>query len=681
MLYSYNWLQEYIGKKLPKPEKLAELLSLHAFEIEEVKKQGSDWIFDIAVLPNRAHDCAGHQGMAREIAVLTGLPLALPKRSTIKTQKSTLGPMKVTIQAKSFVPRYSALVIEGVHPKQSPKWLKERLEAAGVNSINSIVDITNFVMLETGQPLHAFDYDSIRGKTMTVRQAKEKEKLETLDNITFSLPQGALVIEDKEGLIDLVGIKGGKISGITSATKNIVLQAATFDPTIIYKTKKQLHYTTQAADIYAAGIDSERTTEALERAWTLLKQVGNGKVAQIIDIYPAKIRPATIFLNSQLVEKILGVAVPQEEMKRILKGLGFEIKQTSQKRGVWQIQVPSRRMDVSMPEDLVEEIGRIHGYNAIPSKFPVLSLQPHERSASFVWRERIRDLMKEAGFTEIYTYSFLGEKDKKRFGYQDKETKKIIELENPLSEEVAYLRTNLLPNLLKQIAVNQKRYRVINIFELGTVYAKEKESFQEKKELSGISIGKSFYEMKGIVDFLCESMGITDVWYDNYQQTPELAPSALWHSKKSVEIKIGDEEIGFVGEIAKSILSNLKIDYPVAAFSLDEERISKFAQENIAYQLPSRFPASVRDIAVLVPFQTKVVDIMNMIEGTAGEIIQDVDLFDMYEGPELPAEKKNFAFHIVYQASDRTLTAEEIDAIHNKIIKNLEQNPDWEVRK
>ncbi|MBI2577454.1 MAG: hypothetical protein HYV77_01270 [Candidatus Wildermuthbacteria bacterium] len=297
MLYSYNWLKDYIKENLSAPKKLETLLAMHAFEVEEVTRAGKDWIFDISVLPNRAHDTWNHLGMAREVAAITGQTLVEPEKSTLTVKRGTLKPLQTTITAKELVTRYAALVIEGIKVRESPKWLKDRLEAVGINSINTIVDVTNYVMLEIGQPMHAFDYDKIQGHKMLVRKAVKGEELVVLDDSKLSLPEGALVIEDANGLIDLAGIKGGKVSGISEETKNIVLQAAAFDSENIYRTKKQLDYRTQAADMYAAGLDPNIAETGLKRAWYLIQQLGGGTLTQIIDIYPKKTRPTVISLD------------------------------------------------------------------------------------------------------------------------------------------------------------------------------------------------------------------------------------------------------------------------------------------------------------------------------------------------------------------------------------------------
>jgi phenylalanyl-tRNA synthetase beta chain len=687
MLYSCNWLQDYYATKLPKPDKLADLLSMHAFEAEAPRqaqgKNPKSNILEIDVLPNRAHDCLNHIGMAREIAAIEGKKLKLPKSKKIKVRKGNVKPLKVTIESAELVPRYTALVIEGVKLGKSPKKVQEYLAAVGVNSINNIVDLTNFVMLEIGQPLHAFDYDQIQGSSMNVRLAREGEKLETLDDQEFTMPNGALVIEDAKRLIDLAGIMGGKVSAISQSasrrTKNIVLQAANFQSTGIYKAKTVLRHTTQAANIYAHEIDPNLTMEALTRANQLLQEWGiGGNTVQVIDIYPKKVLPKHVSFDVSFAESLLGVSISKVQTKKILQDLGCKV---TEKGGRLDVEIPTRRIDLTIEEDLVEEIGRMHGYENIPAEFPTASLIPPKRNRELYWQEMIRNSMKELGFTETYNYSFIGQKDLTHFAYTLREQAQLAELENPISEDFTYMRDSLLENLLKNIQNNYKKIEDIRIFEIGKIFKNSNKGLGETRMLGAVVHGGSFYNAKGIADFLFDSLGITGAWYDTFHATPQSSRPALWHTGKSAEIKIGSQEIGFVGEISAGITSNLKIRKSVAALHIDGDKLIQLASEEKGYRPLSKFPSTVRDIAILVPTQTQVIDIMNIMNIAGGTLVDDIDLFDMFEGGNLPEGKKNLAFHIVYQANDRTLESKEVDTLHNSIMKQIEENPSWEVRK
>ncbi len=669
MLFSYNWLQEFFKAKLPTPEKLADLLAMHVFEVEGIEKLNDDSLLDISILPQRG-DCLSHYGIAREISAIINEPFAAVETMPLKVQKGELKPLKISLSSVlQFVPRYSAVVVEGVTLGPSPQWMQERLALLGVNSINNVVDITNYVMLELGQPMHAFDYQKIRGQKMQLRLAKTDEKIKVLDESELLLPSGTLVCEDVEGLIDLVGIKGGKQSGIGSQTKDIIFQAAIFDRKKIYQTKKALGYSTAAADMYSHDLDAHGTVRALERALFLLSKFGGGKVVQSIDFFHDRQLPKFIAFSSARVEKLLGVKIPQTEIKNILDRLGF---QTAGNRA----KVPSFRTDVSIPEDLVEEVGRIYGYDKVPATFPAAAIEPPEFNFPLYWKQEIQNALKEAGYTEVYDYSFIP-----KAGADD--TAKLVELENPISEEFEYLRPNVLSEMVNDIAKNQKVFgqKDMRIFQLGTVFIKTSKGIRERKKLgivfSPASLAgrpaagnEAFYELKGVFEFVLSRLGITDVRYEENKKYAKSATVFISQTK----------EVGNLYEVPGTQNSPLKLNRQVVALEVDFDTICEDAFEEREYVPPSKYPALLRDIALLVPREVKVEDVLNVMEEAGGKLVADIDLFDMYEGDELPDEKKNLAFHIVYQAKDKTLTNQEADALQIKIVKALEQNEEWEVR-
>jgi len=355
--------------------------------------------------------------------------------------------------------------------------------------------------------------------------------------------------------------------------------------------------------------------------------------------------------------------------------LGFKTKKINRQ---FLVEVPTCRLDIELPEDLIEEVGRIYGYQKIPSKLPLGALAPAKVDDSLRIRTKAKNILESLGLTEVYNYSFVGENDLKKL---ELESKNYIELENPLSSDLKYLRKDLIINLLKNIRDNFRYFSEVRLFELGKVYFKK-----EKTMLAGIigsktSFGsKLFYESKGIVDSLLNKLGISNQWYDDYGATSDWTDKIFWDFSKSAEIKLDDKEIGFFGEINPLALSKFDIKGQVAAFYIDFELLTQSVEEELTYEPPSKFPAAVRDIAVLVNLNDRVTEVLNVINASGGKLVQDVDLFDMYEGEEIPEGKKNLAFHIIYQAQDRTLTDDEVDGIHEKIVHALERRG-WEVRK
>jgi len=683
MKFSYNWLQDYIKGKLPKPEKLAEVLTMHSFEVEAVEKKGNDFILDIDVLPNRASDCFSHLGIARECGALLKSEIRNPK-SEIKEDKNIKSRdfVSVEVKDKRACPRYTVRVIADVKVGQSPNWTKDRLKVCGLKPINNIVDIVNYVMLETGQPLHAFDFEKISGiqnqkskiKNIIIRKAKRGEEITTLDGKKYNLDPDILVIADAQKPIAVAGIKGGKIPEIDDKTKAVVLESANFSPGVIRKGSGKLNLKTDASTRFGQGIDPNLTEIAINRAAYLIQKIAGGKAVKgLVDVYSKKVFPGQIKLDLDYLERLLGVKIPNLEIKNILQKLGLKIVNCKLK--ILTIEVPTFRLDILIQEDLIEEIARIYGYEKIKPVFPTAALIPPQKNLEIFWENMIKDILKEVGFSEVYNYSFIGEKEAKIFRYGKKD---LIEVENPVSLEQRYLRPSLIPNLLENIQRNQRRFDKIRIFELGKVFQAPK---LEKRILSGVMTGEVFYQAKGIIDLLLNKLGISNIWYDDHRPSPEETKISIWHPKKCAEIKVNHQEISSLGEVSAKILDEMKIETKVIVFNIDFEKLQKLSSEEKIYQPISRYPAAIRDLAILVPLKTKANEVLNKIKTAGGKIVRDVDLFDIYEGENIPGGKKNFAFHIIYQSDDKTLSSKEIDGAHQKIIKALEKNAGWEVRK
>lgn len=675
MIFSYNWLQSFFKKKLPEPKKLAEILSMHFFEVEEVEKNGNDWTLDIDVLPNRGGDCFSHLGIAREVSAILGYKLEIPDKEPEETKDKTKDFIKVEIRSKKDCNRYTAKVITDVKIGFSPDWIKEKLKVLGLKPINNIVDITNYVMLETGQPLHAFDLDKISDRKIIIKRAQKGDRITTLDDERYSLDENILVIADNKRPIAIAGIKGGKKAGIDKKTRDIVLESANFNAKTVRKSSKTIDLKTDASWRFEHGIDLNLTESAIKRASYLIQELAKGKVCEgLVDFYPKKPVAKKIKLDLNYAQSLLGIKIPASKIKNILKDLGFDVLKSSASQ--FLVRVPTFRLDILIPEDLIEEIGRIYGYENIPLTFPKTALIPAKRNLNIFWENKVKDILKESGLTEAYNYSFVSKKQGEIFGYN---SSNMIELENPLSAEYQYLRPSLIPNLLKILKENQKFFKDIRVFEIGKIFNKHKTT--EKRMLTGIISGDAFYETKGVIDLLLNKLGLSDIWYDEYKATPEESKISIWHPKRCAEIKVGQSEIGFLGEISPSIIEQLKLKSKVVVFDFDFEKLQKLCSEETEFSPISVYPSAVRDIAVLVPRGVLVESVLNKIHAIGGALIKDIDLFDIYEGDEMPEGKKNLAFHIIYQAQDRTLSSKEIDEIQNKIIKGLNKNLEWEVRK
>ncbi len=641
MKISYDWLQSLFKKKLPNPEKLAELLTMHSFETEVAGTMGRDHILDIDVLPNRAHDCLSHWGIAGEISVLlkTSFNPEDYSKKISEDGESIDNIIKIDVRDSKDCPRYTARAILDVKVGSSPDWIQKRLKTCGLRPINNIVDITNYAMLETGQPLHAFDVDKLKGQII-VRRAKKGEKIVSLDKEKYILDENILVIADEKNPIGIAGIKGGEGPEIEQKTKRIVLEAANFSPKLTRKASQQLKLRTDASWRFENEISPRLTEIGIDMASALIQEIAHGKVAKgKIDLYPIKQKTKTIKLNPEKTRNLLGISISEKEMTDILKRLSFVIKPGS------KVEVPFWRLDVNIEEDLIEEIGRIYGFEKIPSKLPEASLIPSERNEDLVYQDKVGEILTHLGFSEAYNYSFVSDGGS-------------VELLNPLSREQKYLRPSLIPNLLKNVSRNKRFFDQVRLFEIGRVFEKEDKKVKEMKRIGAALFPSDFYRLKGIIDTLLNKLRISHIWYDDeFENKDDL---------KKAEIKVGNDLLGWIGE---------------GAFELDFDKLVELATEERLYLPPSKYPAVIRDIALLVEPGTKVIQVLNLINSSGGPLVRDVDLFDIYEGEKIPDGRKNLAFHIIFQSNKKTLTDIEVNKLQDKIIKALEEEGRWEVRK
>jgi len=700
MKISYNWLKDYIKGRLPKPEKLAQGLTLHAFEVESITKQGGDYILDIDVLPNRAHDCLSYIGVARECAALTSSKFKVQSLKFKEERNLRINKfLKVEVKDKRLCHRYTARVITGVKVKDSPKWIKRRLLACGLKPINNIVDATNYVMLETGQPLHAFDLEKIgsgnpkstgianfssrsnRGlksatpqkiKKIIVRRAKKNEKINTLDGGEYELDRDILVIADKKEPLAIAGIKGGKIAKINRDTQTIVLESANFNPLAVRRSSKKIGIKSDASRRFEAELDSNLCEPALDRVTGLIQAVAHGKVVKgLVDIYPKKVKPLRIKLDLEQVKKILGIEISRQSIKNTFKSLGANIKEH---KFYLEVEIPTWRRDLSIPEDLIEEIARIYGYNNIPSQMPEVQLDIPKVDISLLWENKIKDILVGAGFTEVYNYSFINA-NQTQISNTDRAPIKIA---NPMNINQKYLRTSLIPNLLNSVKENLKYFQRFKIFELGKIYYQGGGEIQEKKSLTGAAVGensRTFYQAKGVVELLLSKLGIQNFNLQPLTSNIQHLTSNIqfWHPSRTAEITIGRKVLGTIGEVHPEILAKYSIDSKVVLFDIDSAKLIELVRPYKIYKPVSRYPTVTLDLAVVLPKNFLWADIKNQVLKEGGRLVKGIKLFDIYKGNQLPKGKISFAFHIIYQAEARTLKEREAKMVHEKIVRALEK--------
>ena len=694
MKFSYNWLKEYIPD-IPDPKKTAGDLNMRIFEVEEVQPIGRDWALDIKVLPNRAFDCLSHLGIAREIAAIENIEFKMPKVSLREDKGFKIKDyLSVEVREPKLCPRYSARVVVDVKVGESPEWLKEKLEVCGLRSINNIVDITNYVMLECGQPLHAFDLDKLGEKKIIVRRAGEGEKINTLDEGKAQriLNENILVIADAQNPVAIAGIKGGRLPEISASTKKVALEAANFDPVNIRRSSKTLNLRTDASMRFENGLDCNLTIWSLDRAAALVAEIAGGQVAAgIIDISAVKRSASNTGVAHNYIESLLGKEIASSEVLNIFKRLGLEAKQLKKNKEVfYEIKVPTRRGDLLTSEDLIEEVGRLYGYENIPAKLPVGVLIPAFKNEELIYADDVRDILVGLGFSEVYNYSFVGENDRDFYNFQD-----LTEVLNPLSQEQKYLRPNLAAGLIKNLKENLRYFhsatsgfKKLKLFELGRIFYERKNVAIEDWKVGGLIYfggerqnDTSFYEAKGTLEILCNKLGLVDVWGDDF--IAEGLPAnwqKILHSKKTAQLKVGQTMLGWVGEINPEILEELGIEGRPTIWELNFDKLAKLVSRERTYQEPSRYPAVTRDVAVLLGSNVKVEAVTNIIENTGGLLLADVDLFDIYEGEDLADGQKSLAFHLIWQSLERNLSDAEVNDLMAKIVAALEE-AGWEIRK
>lgn len=638
-----------------------------------------DDVIDFEITPNRG-DCLSIKGIAREAAATLNQPMKINEISLKEEGQGEAAEWaRIKIEAEDLCKRYVARIITDVKIEPSPLWMQRRLQSCGVRPINNIVDITNYVMLELGQPLHAFDYDKIEGHEIIVRRAKMGEIIRTLDDIERELTEDALVIADKAKPVGIAGVMGGGDSEIESSTKRILLESANFVGTNIRRTSKKLGLRSEASMRYEKGIDPNLCPIAADRACQLIEQLGAGKVVRgFIDVYPNPVKPWKVLLRPEKINKVLGISLSIDSMIEILRRLEIGVESTEE--GLFAV-IPTFRMDLTREADLVEEIGRIYGYNNLPVSLPKENATLGRLSRDQKIVDEIKKTLTDMGYSEIYTFSFVSPKDFDKIKVpEDSALRKAITLMNPLGEEQSIMRTTLIPSMLNIIAFNlNQRAEKVMLFETGAVYIPKelplRELPYENKKLSLGLTGHSvnFYDLKLVIETLFAKLRITD-----YKFLPEKNPT--YHPGRCAKIIIGSSELGIVGQIHPDVTENYDIQPEVYLAELDMDLLIQKTPEKIEFVPLPKFPASERDLAIVVKDNVMVGFMIEAIRKIGGKLLESVELFDVYKGDQIDTGYKSVAFSLKYRSQDRTLTDAEINELHEKIKEELAKEFDGRLR-
>jgi phenylalanyl-tRNA synthetase beta chain len=678
MLIGYAWLRELTDTELS-PQELRERLTMVGLAIDAVEEHNSDSVLDVEVPSNRP-DCLSHVGIAREVAVIENKKVRLPEIEVPETKGRASELTSVEIKDAELCPRYAARLVRGVKIAPSPEWLAKRLEGIGQRPINNVADVTNYVLHEFGQPLHAFDFHKLEGKRIIVRRAAAGEKLKTLDGVERELTGEMLVIADAERPVALAGIMGGEESEISSTTTDVLIESAYFEPNSVRRTARNLGMDTEASRRFERGADLGGVLSAQERCVQLICELAGGVATEdSIDVYPQPVARRTVTLRPERVAELTSVSVESNEIVRILTGLGFQLIEEKQEH--LQFVVPSWRVDVEQEEDLVEEVARHAGYHKIGSALP-----PSSASGEYQPTEMKQRLLRRAfnafGFDEAINFSFI----QRETQFDSIPSLAAAEgnqplLKNPIIEEAAFMRATLIPGLLNSLRHNLNHgLRDVRLFEIGRVFGplKPKELPEERLAFAAIATGGAieankaqpqreldFFDLKGALETAVDWMGVSAL---SFTQTS----SRHLRPGQAASIKLSDGvEVGVMGRLVESVAVNYKFRYPVYVMEIDLEALLNGPGRVVQYSPLPRYPSVVRDISLLLNRSIALDEIVQVVKEKQVADFRDVKLVGTFEGENIPASKRSVTLRLEYRSDERTLRDEEVEERHARLTSAL----------
>jgi phenylalanyl-tRNA synthetase beta chain len=678
MFISYEWLKDFVELELS-PAQLRDRLTMVSLAIDAVETHAADSVLDVEVPSNRP-DCLSHIGIAREVSVIESKPLRSPKTYALKPQGSSASLTSVDIKDPDLCPRYAARIVRGVKIGPSPDWLAKRLETIGQRPINNVADITNYVLHELGQPLHAFDFAKLGGHRIVVRRAAPGEKLKTLDGVERTLTGDMLVIADAEKAVALAGIMGGEESEISTETTDVLIESAYFDPNSVRQTARQLGMDTEASRRFERGADCEGVLRAQQRCVELICELAGGVATEdAIDVYLQPLSERTVDLRPQRVTELTSLTVEPTEIVRILTGLGFEQKE--QAGGRMSFNVPSWRIDVEQEEDLVEEVARHTGYDKIGSELPPSS-SSGEYQPSEMKQRSLRRALNAFGFDEAINFSFI--RQDARFelipslmGHENDQP----QLANPIIEDAAWMRSTLLPGLLNAVRHNLNHgIRDVRLFEIGRIFSifKAGELPQETLALGIVATGGAleedraqsereldFFDLKGALEAAVDWMNLSPLTF---------AQASAQHLRvgQSAQIKSGDgTSIGTIGRLNESIAASYKFRQPVYVLELDLSALLSGPAKLIQYSPLPRYPSVTRDISLLVNRNVNLDEIFAAVNNQQVGDCRSVKLVGTFEGGNIPPSKRSVTLRLEYRSDERTLRDEEVEEYHSRLTSRL----------
>ncbi len=668
MRISYNWLKDYIDLKIG-PERLAELLTMAGLTAEALHRTGDDHIFEIEITSNRP-DWLSYVGVARELSAITGNKLKIP----LVPKLSSKGAVKVRVDEKTLCPRYTARVMRNVKVGPSPDWLKKKLEAIGLRSVNNIVDITNFCLFETGEPMHAFDLDKLSGGEVLIRKAHKGEKIVTIDGIERTLEGSMLVIADNANPIAIAGVMGGLNTEVTLDTKNILLEAASFEPISVRRTSRSLGVSTDSSYRFERRVDPNNIVYSSGRAASLILEIAGGRTGEFIDIGKKTEGNKPVSLRFSKINSILGIEIAPAKIKKILTALGIKIKASS-KDGL-KVIGPTFRNDLNAEIDMIEEASRIYGYDKIPGTIPPLVEQNDRMPKSMLVENKAREILTALGANEIITYSLLGKKTLEAAGFSGDA---VIEIKNPLSGEQEVMRPSLVMGALNAALYNiNRKSKDLKLFEIGNIYARESSTkFIEKKCLAIALAGENsnwlegsrpagFFDLKGAIETLLSGLGIGGAIF-KHANNGYLSPESC------ASIEAAGEYIGMAGEVSRKTLGAFDIKDPVYYCELSLDAIMRHAALKKRFGELPKHPSTCRDMSIVVGRDISNAGIEALIEERGRPTLKNAALIDRYAGKQIPAGKVSLTYRLEYWNPSKTLEEKDVSSVHAEILRSLEE--------
>ncbi len=670
MKISLDWLNEYVKVDLPLPE-LLERLTMIGLVCEKTEEAGTDRVLEVETYANRP-DTLGHLGIAREVAAMTGARLVEPKWPVVELEERTTDLTDVQVLDEALCPRYCGLLVRGVVVGPSPEWLRTRIEAMGLRTVNNVVDVTNYVLFATGQPIHAFDFRKLAGGRIVVRRAKKGEKLTSLDGGVIELAPEMLVIADVEKPVALAGVMGGEETGVTETTVDVFIESACFDPVSVRLTAKKAGLSTDASYRFERGTDVSFPPEAAQMAASLLGRFGGKTSCGLIDVYPKPRKPKSVILRHRRITDLLGVEVPVDFVPSLLADLGFRVEESQ--KGTWIAEVPSFRVDIEREADLIEEVARFYGYDRIPSEpTPLRSFEPPANRR----RERVqklRQVLLHHGFDEVINFSF-SDPEKEAALESGREP---VALLNPLSARTATMRTTLMMGLLENAARNLNRgLEGVRLFEAGAVYFRREESYCEQLSLGLLAAGQTgapywqsrteptdFFVLKGALESV-----LTALRYEPFSFKEAKHP--FFETGAALALVYKGEKVGFLGILRKALTDLYSVEGTVYAAEIDLAGLLEKQPKPFVFAPVPKFPGVVRDLSFLVDRKLAWRDVAQVLSRIAVPILEGFDLTDRFSGPSVPADMVSLSVRFRYRSAQRTLLTEEVDKAQQEVVGHL----------